>query len=133
MVSQVMSDISRNQNLAESDKVFRFFPDAVGEEALAHCRIRDLEKDLLVIEVDHPAWIQQMGFQKRSILAYYHEKVPKVPLADIRFILGKAVEKPASRSDKPKVDLPEPPANRSLDEILGSLGKLVEERNREDH
>jgi predicted nucleic acid-binding Zn ribbon protein len=55
-----------------------------------HSRVRDLDRQWLVIEADHPGWIQMLQFRKRQLLAAAQRSFPSLGIQNIRFILMKA-------------------------------------------
>jgi predicted nucleic acid-binding Zn ribbon protein len=44
-----------------------------------------VEKGVLLVHVDHGAWMQELHFKEKELLAKLHEKAPQVRLRRIRF------------------------------------------------
>jgi hypothetical protein len=55
-----------------------------------HSRVRELDRQRLVIETDHPGWIQILQFRQRQLLAAAQRRFPALGIKKISFILMKA-------------------------------------------
>lgn len=44
------------------------WPDVVGSLAAAHCAPRTLREGVLVVEVDHPAWVAELAFLELEVV-----------------------------------------------------------------
>ncbi|MDR0638657.1 MAG: DUF721 domain-containing protein [Spirochaetaceae bacterium] len=55
-----------------------------------HSKVRELDRQRLVIETDHPGWIQILQFRQRQLLAAAQRKFPALEIKKISFILMKA-------------------------------------------
>jgi hypothetical protein len=55
-----------------------------------HSRVRELDRQRLVIETDHPGWIQILQFRQRQLLAAAQRRFPALEIRKISFILAKA-------------------------------------------
>jgi hypothetical protein len=55
-----------------------------------HSRVREIDRQRLVIETDHPGWIQILQFRQRQLLAAAQRKFPALGIKKISFILMKA-------------------------------------------
>ena len=60
----------------------------VGERLAAHSRIADIDKGILVVEAEHPGWIQLLQFRQTSILEGVKARFPEFELRSIVFRLG---------------------------------------------
>jgi hypothetical protein len=54
-----------------------------------HSRVRELDRQRLVIETDHPGWIQILQFRQRQLLAAAQRTFPSLGIQKISFILMK--------------------------------------------
>ena len=55
-----------------------------------HSKVSELDRQRLVIETDHPGWIQILQFRQRQLLAAAQRKFPTLGIQKISFILMKA-------------------------------------------
>ena len=56
---------------------------------MSHSRIADLEKTVLLIEADHPGWIQLLQTKQRELLSAAHRRFPELTFTGISFRLMK--------------------------------------------
>jgi hypothetical protein len=52
-----------------------------------HSRVREIDKQKLIIETDHPGWIQILQFRQRQLLASAQRRFPSLEIKKISFIL----------------------------------------------
>lgn len=64
---------------------FSAWAEVAGERAAAHTRIADVDKGIVVVEADHPGWIQTLQFSQSKILAELKRRYPKLELRGISF------------------------------------------------
>ena len=124
-----------------------------------HSRIRDFEKGVLVIEVEHPGWIQLLQTKQKIILNILQKKYPDMKIQGISFYLSKtplraqhsaasstnaAVASPAAvashseavddKAEPPDSSPPEPriitEENKAMHESFQKFKKVIEKRNR---
>jgi hypothetical protein len=69
--------------------------------AAGHSRIRDLEKGILVVEADHPGWVQTLQTKAEGILNQTRRCFPELEIRGVSFALSRAEASPPA---------PEPPA-----------------------
>ncbi len=58
-----------------------------GKELSEHTRIKDIRKDTIYIEADHPGWLQILELKKRSIIGNINAIFPDKGITDIRISL----------------------------------------------
>ena len=96
-------------------------PDNSGFEdvpaAAVHSRIKELERGTLVIEADHPGWIQILQTKQGSLLSAVRRRYRELDIRGIAFRLSR---EPFSSTDTRK------PLAEAKDETAGS----VQERSR---
>lgn len=61
----------------------------VGEQAAAHSRVADIDRGSLVIEAEHPGWIQILQLKQSNILAAVKQRYPELELRGMTFRLAK--------------------------------------------
>ena len=57
--------------------------------AAAHSRIRELEHGVLLVEADHPGWIQILQTKQTPLLEAVMRKFPELGIKDISFRLSR--------------------------------------------
>ena len=55
--------------------------------AAAHSKIRELEKGLLLVEADHPGWIQILQTKQSELLSAVQRRYPELNIRGIAFRL----------------------------------------------
>ena len=63
------------------------WPDLVGERTAEKSRTVKLLGEILVVEVDHPAWVQELNLLKFEILKKIRKNYPQAGIKNIRFTL----------------------------------------------
>jgi predicted nucleic acid-binding Zn ribbon protein len=59
----------------------------VGNKTASKSRPTKYQGELLIVEVDHPAWVQELNLLKGQILKKISQTYPKSGIKNIRFIL----------------------------------------------
>ena len=57
--------------------------------AAVHSRIRELERGLLLVEADHPGWVQILQTKKVELLELVKRRYPELDIKGISFRLSK--------------------------------------------
>lgn len=70
------------------DQLFARWPRIVGDAMAAHARLVDVRNGMLVVEVDHPGWLQMFRLRQDALLEASREAVPEVSLQGIRVRVG---------------------------------------------
>lgn len=60
----------------------------VEKEMAGKSRVKCLDKQLLIVEVDHPAVLQMLSMSKNHLLSMITYEFPELKIEDIKFILG---------------------------------------------
>jgi hypothetical protein len=101
-ISEVLGEDSKN--VASADKMRRYaiwdsWAGIVGGEVAAHARPARWQGNVLVVWVEHPTWIQELGFLKPKMMERLASELPKIPIKDIRFEVGELppLPEPASK------------------------------------
>ena len=111
--------------------------------ASAHSRIRDFDRGVLLIEAEHPGWIQLLQTKQNQILNSYQKKYPELDIQGISFCLSKTpISRPpapgentaqAENAHPPAEDPPNEAGNekdRALHESIKKLEKVLRKRNK---
>jgi hypothetical protein len=70
--------------------------------AAAHSRIRELERELLLIEADHPGWIQVLQTRQTELLSVVQRCFPEMGIRGIAFRLSREpFDNPLKRAEAP--------------------------------
>ncbi|MBR1535519.1 MAG: DUF721 domain-containing protein [Treponema sp.] len=59
----------------------------LGTNLYTHSRIIDLKNDILLVEADHPAWIQTLRLYQKYILTGLKRNVPELKISSLAFRL----------------------------------------------
>ncbi len=71
----------------------------VGEDIAAHSLVRDIDGKTLIVEADHPGWLQMIRLKERKILSSLRRKYPELEIRSIRiFVEQGRAQKPDSTS-----------------------------------
>ncbi len=86
-------------------ELFSAWKSLVGEKIAAHSRIAELDKAILVVEADHPGWMQILQTKQASILEGARKRFPQLSISGISFRLAKGGSFTEVRlPDRPKAD-----------------------------
>ena len=114
--------------------------------AAAHSKISELEKGILVVEADHPGWIQILQTKQEEMLSMVQRRYPELKITGIAFKLSRDMfseQKPANE-DKLTLEVKEnikyknwetaqdnsKPKDEEFIEALKNLEKSMKKRNR---
>jgi hypothetical protein len=87
-ISSLLSAFFDENKLRRGERYTEFFSswsDTVGERLAVHSRIVDVDKGLLVVEAEHPGWIQLLQMRQSSILESVARRFPELKLRGIVF------------------------------------------------
>ncbi len=122
--------------------LFNSWRDVAGDDCAAHSRIIDYMEGILVIEADHPGWIQIILTRRKRILSALKRKFPGQRIYSVRIVLAGSVTQ-AARAEGPfrtgtsasahPTDAADTvsPDRRGFADLLKRLGKEIEERAEE--
>ena len=75
-------------------KLFDSWEDITKKNAIAaaldHSRLKNLDRGLLLVEADHPGWIQILQTKEQQILADFRYRFPELDITGISFMLSPA-------------------------------------------
>ncbi len=64
--------------------LFRGWEAVAGRELAARSRVVEVEDGVIVVEVDHPGWLQMLQLRKRALLEAARKAVPGGRIVDLR-------------------------------------------------
>ncbi len=67
--------------------LFEGWPQIAGEKLAAHSRLSDVQDGVLIVEVDHPGWMQVARLRQQALLEAARNAAPEAPLRGIRVVL----------------------------------------------
>ena len=89
--------------------------------AAVHSRIRELERGILLVEVDHPGWIQILQTKQSGLLSAVQRRCPELNIRGIAFRLSR---EPFSSTNEEK------PLTAAKEEIAEPIPEPVQEKQR---
>jgi predicted nucleic acid-binding Zn ribbon protein len=72
------------------EPLFREWERIAGKSLAEHARLVDVQNKTLLIEVDHPGWLQMLQLRKKGLLEAARRTAPQVSLEDIKVRVGDA-------------------------------------------
>ena len=96
----------------------------VGTDIAAHSRVVEVQSGVVIVEVDHPGWLQLLQIKKSKILSDMKRRYPELGIHNIRVFVG-SVKKTAPPREKTPAK--EPP--RESEEYLRFKEMLTRLRN----
>lgn len=74
-------------------EVFGAWKQIAGERLAAHSRVVEIEKGFLIVEAEHPGWIQLLQLRQTELLDSVRNRFPELALRGIVFRLENEVSK----------------------------------------
>jgi hypothetical protein len=110
-------------------KLFAEWPSIVIKHKIAaaetHSRVVEFDRRVLLIEAEHPGWIQILQTKQSELLSEFQNRFPDLDIVGISFRLSRAPFAPSIRSPEPApipAALPEPlPAEPLVEEDTANL------------
>jgi Protein of unknown function (DUF721). len=90
-VSSLLAFFFDEEKLKRGERYSDFFQSwtvIVGSRLAAHSRVADVDKGFLIIEAEHPGWIQLLQMKQTSILEEIAQRYPELNLRGIVFRLA---------------------------------------------
>jgi predicted nucleic acid-binding Zn ribbon protein len=88
ILPSVLRSIGLDRRLREHE-ILAIWPQVVGAEIAARTQPIKIERGVLYVRVDHSAWMQELHFMEREILAKLRESAPDVVIDHIRYGPGR--------------------------------------------
>jgi len=89
----------QTDKLREAPACMRSWADAVGEKIASHSRVIDVDRGVVVVEVDHPGWSQQILFRKKSILSSLSRQFPGLEIKNLMLRVSSECATPYARQE----------------------------------
>jgi hypothetical protein len=84
-------------------RLFAYWEDAVRKNGISaaadHSRIRELDRGILLIEADHPGWIQILQTKEHLILEDFRRTFPGMDISGISIMLSRNGPESADETD----------------------------------
>jgi hypothetical protein len=107
--------------------LFSSWQSIAGDALAAHSRIRELERSVLLVEADHPGWIQILQTREKYLLDALRRRFPDQHITGISFRLSREPPPlpnkppPAARAESAGEAASDPPA------FVGDSGAVAED------
>ena len=98
---------------APEARIYRVWDDILGHDLAGRARLRDIDRGRLVVEVDHPAWMQLVQMRQSRILRRVARRFPALGISRMHLLVN-----PVPRSEEE--DAPPPAPRRGRDPAPGS-------------
>jgi hypothetical protein len=108
-----------------------------------HSRIRDLEHGILVIEAEHPGWVQLLQTKQAQLLRMVQKRYPELEIRGVSFCLSRESISQPSRNEtilpesgiavehaSPVPEQIPPERDEALYESLKKYKKTIQKRNK---
>jgi hypothetical protein len=92
-VRELLSAFFDDEKLSRGSRYAEFFTSwkfLVGDQLAAHSRVAEVERGILIVEAEHPGWIQLLQLRQSTILEGITTRFPELCLRSIVFRLGNA-------------------------------------------
>ena len=107
---------------------FRSWENIVGENIAAHSEVKDIRNHTVLIEVDHPGWIQMIQINYQRILKAIQIRYPELNVKKIHLRLGSRWQKTGEPEPQKKTDV-DAGKDREDEQCRESgIGKILDER-----
>ena len=92
---------------APEARIYQVWDAILGADLAGRARLRDIDRGRLLVEVDHPAWMQLVQMRQRQILGRVQRRFPELGITRMHLVVSRAVPEADSRS--PPAPPPAPP------------------------
>ena len=87
ILKNVFAELEDKKNVSKED-IELFWKDLVGEKGFKHSRPLTIRKEVLTVQVDSSAWMQELVMRKRNILKGLKRRLGKDKISEIHFRIG---------------------------------------------
>jgi predicted nucleic acid-binding Zn ribbon protein len=90
-VGDVLRDFLKDRGWPAEDPyapLFRGWEGIAGHDLGSRSRVVEVEDGVIVVEVDHPGWLQMLQLRKRTLLEAARKAVPGGRIEDLRGRIG---------------------------------------------
>lgn len=112
-VREILKTYFNDAQIDRADQYHSFFSSwkqLAGINLAAHTRPRDIRNRVLIIEADHPGWVQLLQMKTKPILRKIQRDFPQLDIKDLRIVVG---ELPPQQSEKNALATDPPPSSPS--------------------
>jgi hypothetical protein len=103
-----------------------------GERIAAHSRVAEMKQNILLVEADHPGWIQILQTRKTELLSAVRRRFPSLSVSGSSFRLSRPPGNPAAGSGGAAAEEPEPAAKDTGETSAGDpYGGIQDEQFKE--
>ena len=113
--------------------LFGGWQDIAGVSLAEHCRAYEVRHHSLLVEADHPGWMQLLLMQKKVIIARIRQRFPELELRDIKVRVSPGSRPgstpastpgsaPGSRPASTPGFIPGGPASAEVEQALAAVG-----------
>jgi hypothetical protein len=127
-VLKQLIDSKQRQNAAHYSSLFKGWESMVGSPLDRHSWVKDIVNNILMVEVDHPGWMQMLFFNKRKVLTRLRQTYPELAIKDMSIRLGDERGKrgsveplPATPSSEDTVAAEDPEIAASIEDAVGKV------------
>ena len=92
-IGDILREYMRERGWLEGnpyEPLFKEWGKIAGEGIASHARLVDIQNGILLVEVDHPGWLQMVQLRSTALLAAARAAVPLVVVEGLRVRLGSA-------------------------------------------
>jgi hypothetical protein len=83
------------------------------DAAAVHSRVRELERGILVVEADHPGWVQILQTKAPEIINAARRRFPELDVRGVSFTLAKPRSGAPEETAAPQAKTPQPETSRA--------------------
>ena len=86
----ILKSLLDNYSVQEGETYHSFFRSwtrIAGQDAASHSKVKDIRAGVVIVEVDHPGWIQMIQMKKNPILKKIQQLYPELGIKDLRLHL----------------------------------------------
>ena len=82
IISSLFSGFDTN-GMNQSNSFIKSWKEIVGENIASHSKVIDVDKGVVIVEVDHPGWSQKIHFKKKQILFDLSKNYPDLKIRNL--------------------------------------------------
>jgi predicted nucleic acid-binding Zn ribbon protein len=109
--ADILKAVLSDQEAKQGEKwstFFRGWTALAGDDIAAHTEVKDIKRGSVLVEVDHPGWLQMFQLKKATILKSIKKNYPELEIRNIRCFLSSGIDKEPSpvelKERSPSVD-----------------------------
>lgn len=84
LIQQIFANLKIS---TQGQSIFDAWTELVGDETAEHIKIKDIKGKALLLEADHPGWVQVAQLKKKEILEKIKERFPDNNISIIKVSL----------------------------------------------